>query len=72
MSLQANISDTPFNQKSPRPPEEGVLDFHTQTSGHRDSMTESAQWADSVKSSSPETFQTHGEHSVMFVASKVC
>ena len=46
MSLQPNTSDTPFDQKSPRPPEEGVLNCHRQTSGHRDSMTESA---DSLK-----------------------
>ena len=38
MSLQANISDTPFNQKSEQPPEKGVLRRHThtdiQTSNH--------------------------------------
>ena len=53
VSLQPNISDTPFDQKSPRPPEEGVLNCHThtdrQTDGHRNSMTELAQWTDSVK-----------------------
>ena len=31
VSLQPNISDTPFNQRSPRPSEESVLNFHTQT-----------------------------------------
>ena len=44
--LQANISDTHFDQKSPRPPELGVLQRHrhtdTQTDGHHNSMTESA------------------------------
>ena len=52
LSLHANISDTPWDQRSPRPPEEGVLNCHrhtdrqtdTQTDGHGDSMTESAQW----------------------------
>ena len=43
VSSQPNISDVPFDQKSPRPPEEGVLNCHT------DILTESAQWADSVK-----------------------
>ena len=38
MSSQANISDTPFDQKSPRHPEV----THRQTDGHGDSMTESA------------------------------
>ena len=46
----------PFNQKSQRPLEEGVLNCHEQThrqtDGHGDSMTESAQWADSVKKAS--------------------
>ena len=41
MSLQANISDKPFDQKSPRPLEEDVLSCHTQTDrqtdGHRNS-----------------------------------
>ena len=49
--LHANISDTPFDQKFPRPPEEGVLNCHRQTNkqtdrhtyGHRDSMTESVK-----------------------------
>ena len=53
MSSQANINNTPFNQKSPRPPEVGVSQRHRptdiQTNGHCDSMTELAQWADAVK-----------------------
>ena len=31
MSLQPNISDTPFDQKCPRPPEGGVSRLHTQS-----------------------------------------
>ena len=46
VSSQANISDTPFDQKSPGHPEVGVLNCHRQTdrqtNGHRDSTTESA------------------------------
>ena len=53
MSSQANISNTPFDQRSQRPPEVGVSQrhrqTHKQTDKHGDSMTESAQWADSVK-----------------------
>ena len=57
LTSQANISDTPIDQKSPGPQELGFLNFHRQTDrqtdiqtdGHHDSMTESAQWADSVK-----------------------
>ena len=53
MSLNANISNTVFDQKSPQTPEEGFLNCHRQTDrhtdGHSDSMTESAQWADSEK-----------------------
>ena len=53
MSSQANISDTPFDQKTPGHPEVGVLRRHKQidrqTNGHRNSMPELAQWADSVK-----------------------
>ena len=60
MFLHANISDTPFDQKSPQTPEEGVLKCHKQTDrhatdghghehGHGDSLTEYAQWANSVK-----------------------
>ena len=48
-SSQANISDTPFSQKSPGHPEVGVLNRHRhlhrptnrQTDGHCDSMKES-------------------------------
>ena len=50
MLLHANISDTPFDQKSPGPPEVGVWNCHRQTDGHRDSLTESVQLANSVKS----------------------
>ena len=50
MSSHANISDTPFEQRSPGHPEEGFLNCHRQangqTDGHCGSMTESA---DSVK-----------------------
>ena len=53
MSSHANISDTPLDQRSPRPPKEGVLNSHghtdRQTDGHGDSMTELAQWGDSVE-----------------------
>ena len=62
VSLQPNISNMPFDQKSPQPPEEGVLRRHRQknrqTDGHRDSMTESAKWADSVKTT--RTFFNQG------------
>ena len=44
MSLYANISDTPFDQKPTRPPEKGVLNNHRQTDRHGYSMTESAPW----------------------------
>ena len=38
-----------FDQKSPRPPEEGFRKItDRQTDGHRNYRTESAQWADSV------------------------
>ena len=54
MSSHANISDTLFDQRSPQPPEEGVLNCHRktdrqQTDGNGESMTELAQWADSLK-----------------------
>ena len=43
VSLHANISNTPFDQRSPQPPEEGVLNCPThtniQTDGHYDSIT---------------------------------
>ena len=42
VSLHANISDTPFDQKSLHPPGEAVLNYHIQTSENRDSLTESA------------------------------
>ena len=54
MSLQPIISDTPFDQKSSINSGRGCFEFsHTdrQTYGHRDSMTETAQLADSVKDS---------------------
>ena len=51
--MQANISNTAFHERSPRPPEVGVLLLHIptdrQTDRHGDSMTESAQWANSVR-----------------------
>ena len=50
VSSKANIRDIPFNQKSPGHPEEGVLNCHRPKDGHRYSLTESAHWADSVKS----------------------
>ena len=53
MLSHAKISDRPFDQKFFRPPEVGVSRWHghtyRQTIGHGDSMTESAQLADSVK-----------------------
>ena len=53
VSSQANIRDTPFDQKSPGHPEVGVLNCHRQTDrhtdGHGDSMTELTQWADAVR-----------------------
>ena len=44
MSLYANISDTPFDQRPARPPEKGVLNNHRQTDRHGYPMTESAPW----------------------------
>ena len=53
MLLQAIISDTPCDQRSPQPPEVAVLRWRKQTDrqtdGHGNSMTESAKRADSVK-----------------------
>ena len=55
VSSHDNIRNTFFNQKSPQPPEGCFATSQTdkqierQTDGHRDSMTESAQWANSVK-----------------------
>ena len=51
VSSQANVSDTPFDQKSPGHPEVGVLNCYKHkniqtyrpTDGHGDSMIESAQ-----------------------------
>ena len=49
VSLRTNISDTPFDQKSPQPLEDGVLSCHEQTHRHTktdeydNSMTELAQ-----------------------------
>ena len=54
VSLKPNFSDTPFDQQSPQLPDDGVLQRQgqtdRQTDGQRTSMTESAQWVDSVKS----------------------
>ena len=48
VSLPTNISNTPFDQRSTRPPEVSVSRWHRQTDtynhGHGDSMTNSAQW----------------------------
>ena len=49
VSLQANIRDTFFDQKSPRHPEVGVLQRHRYTDRHGDSMTDPAQRAEAVK-----------------------
>ena len=47
LSLHSNIRRMRFDQRSPRPPEEGVLMGHRHTDrhtgGHGDSMSESAQ-----------------------------
>ena len=40
MSSQPNISNMPFDQKSPGHREVGVLNCHRPTEGHRDSMTD--------------------------------
>ena len=37
--LHANISNTPFDQRSPQPPKEGVLNYHTQTDRRMDMVT---------------------------------
>ena len=65
MSLQTNISDTPFNQKYPQTPEDGVLDCHSQTDrtateGYCNYMTESAQWVDLLKIGVLATFLGNG------------
>ena len=58
MSSQPNIRNKFYDQRSPQPPEEGVSrrhkQTHTQTDAHCNSMTESAQWADSVNINSLE------------------
>ena len=41
--LHADIGVPPFDQSSPQPPGEGVLNCHRQTHGNRNSKTESAQ-----------------------------
>ena len=50
---QANVSITFFDQSFAQYREVGVSQWHGQTDrhihGHRNSMTESAHWADSVK-----------------------
>ena len=38
MSSQPNFCDTPFDQKSPQPPEEGVLRRHIQTHSQTDGL----------------------------------
>ena len=48
-SSQANIRNMFFYQRSPRYPEVGVLRRHKYKDGHRDSMTNPAQRAESVK-----------------------
>ena len=46
---QINIRNTTFDQRSPWPPEEGILQWHEHTDGHGDSMTDPAQRAKSVE-----------------------
>ena len=73
MSSHANISDTPFDQRSPQPLEEGVLNCHRHTERQTDnglghSMTESAQWGQfSEKSHIRETLNlsTNAESSLL-------
>ena len=48
---QATIRNTFFDQRSPRPPEVGVLRWRRQTDGHGNSMTDPAQRAKSRKNS---------------------
>ena len=43
VSSQANIRNTVFNKRSPRPLEVGVSQRHKQTDGHGDYMTDPAQ-----------------------------
>ena len=49
VSSDPNIMKIFFDQSSPQPPEGGVSRCHTHTNQHCNSMTESAQWANSVK-----------------------
>ena len=49
VSSHSHISDMYFDQKSQQPPKEGVWRRHRPTDRHRNSMTESVQWANSVK-----------------------
>ena len=39
VSSHANISNTPFDQRSPQPPGEGVLNYHRQTHRQTDMAT---------------------------------
>ena len=48
VSSQPNIRNMFIDQRSPRPPEEGVSRWNRHKDGHRDSMTKSAQWVYSV------------------------
>ena len=52
MLLHANVNDTPFDHKSPGPPEESVSQRHRQTdrqTNRQANIATRAQWADSVK-----------------------
>ena len=42
MSLHAHISDTPFDEMSLQPPEEGILNCHRQTDRHTNIQTDMA------------------------------
>ena len=67
MSLQANISNTPFDQKFQGHREVGDFNCHRQkgeqtnkkTDGHCNSMTESAQWGNSVREKKKEKRDNH-------------
>ena len=64
------IWNTFFDQRSPRPPEAGLSRCHKQTNrqtdGHCDSMTEWAQWADSVKKHWVNRFHCTRNHQFTF------